>query len=441
MDNVNGDLYNFSEEIQALVPVGNIGLHNYTATGFVGKTNKFMMKPPVHNPKKIPSLDKDLMIDGSEMMCYIQKHLLGHWLFENCDNFFVVPTKARWEVHSFSFVNKDRVFQGLAESDKGLLIIEFPNIIAVKFDINRKYPNTVKILNNFIIHKLKELANHNTLMTKSVLIYEDVTENLKGGLIFTKKSKDKTLVDPKNTENFSSLIDRSSSPPRKSYTSENSRTHPLTTPFSKIKIGENSELSPNENPDKDQRTIFRRNSTDSWSQLTDPKQNKNPQKTMSSFLVDKNNIANMIIKVEKSKKDKNNNNNLFSLIRQPHLKRQPSILLEFNTPNKHLSNKSAAEILPEINLLASASIVKKVQIDRRFVEDSSRTRNMYDSQLSNSPKSPKSPKLSKSPKFSKSQKILKIKEDNTLKQAGIRKLLYPGLEDNYISKQDLWVIY
>ena len=175
------------------MPVGNIGMHNHTEIGFVGKTNKFMMKPPVHQPKNIPSLDKDLMIDGCEVMCYIRKHLFSHWLFESCDNFFVVPTKSRWEVHSFSFVNKDRVFQVLAESDKGILIIEFSNVTAVKFDISRKYPNTVKILKNFVVDKMKKIASHDFLIRKSVFMHNDVAENLTGNLLFKQQSIDKNF--------------------------------------------------------------------------------------------------------------------------------------------------------------------------------------------------------------------------------------------------------
>lgn len=47
----------------------------------------------------------------------------------------------------------------LAESDEGPQIIEFKSFLAVNFDIDPKYPESVKILKNYIIHALRDIKS------------------------------------------------------------------------------------------------------------------------------------------------------------------------------------------------------------------------------------------------------------------------------------------
>ena len=49
---------------------------------------------------------------------------------------FVVPCKNAWDIHTFTFMNPDKSFTVLAESERGPCIIEFKNIIATLFNID-----------------------------------------------------------------------------------------------------------------------------------------------------------------------------------------------------------------------------------------------------------------------------------------------------------------
>jgi hypothetical protein len=80
---------------------------------------------------------------------------MHHYLFEDIPFEFMVPFKNAWDVHPFNFVNPKKTFLTLADYPKGPMIIEVSsNIIGIQFNVSQKYPETVKILKNFIMHQI-----------------------------------------------------------------------------------------------------------------------------------------------------------------------------------------------------------------------------------------------------------------------------------------------
>ena len=78
---------------------------------------------------------------------------MHHYLFTDIPHDFVVPFKNSWDVHPFNFVNPRKTFMTLAETSKGPALIEVTdNIVAAQFNLDTKYPETIKILKNSICY-------------------------------------------------------------------------------------------------------------------------------------------------------------------------------------------------------------------------------------------------------------------------------------------------
>ena len=142
---MTGDLYSLNHERDEWIPCTNVGLHYKRAALEFNSIGKYVVKSPVYVPKK---LNEDTVVrDMNEVVCRLKKHISGHWLFQGCDPDFVVYCETKWQVHPFSFVDKNKVFKELASSKDGPMIIEFQNIIAVQFDIKKRYSSWIAILN------------------------------------------------------------------------------------------------------------------------------------------------------------------------------------------------------------------------------------------------------------------------------------------------------
>lgn len=68
---------------------------------------------------------------------------------------FLIPSKPSWIIHTFSFINKEKSFIVLAETNRAPSIILLKNCIGVEFEISFKYPASIEIMKNFIKHHMK----------------------------------------------------------------------------------------------------------------------------------------------------------------------------------------------------------------------------------------------------------------------------------------------
>lgn len=107
---------------------------------------------------------------------------MHHYLFRNIPFEFVVPFKNSWDVHPFNFVNPMRTFVVLAESEKGsfnypytslaaMILEASDNLIGTQFNLDRKYPETIAILRNFIEHQLG--IDHQFIINSQNLLFEN----------------------------------------------------------------------------------------------------------------------------------------------------------------------------------------------------------------------------------------------------------------------------
>lgn len=115
---------------------------------------------------------------NTEIIGYLKKTFLHHWALDELPLEFLVPFKCSWHIHPFSFINKTKKFETLAESEKGPLIIEFKNILCTQFEIEAKYAETRIPLKNFILRHLRLIKTYNKSAEGSILSYYKVTENI-----------------------------------------------------------------------------------------------------------------------------------------------------------------------------------------------------------------------------------------------------------------------
>ncbi|KAL4442225.1 hypothetical protein ABPG74_009243 [Tetrahymena malaccensis] len=161
LDNTTGDLYGFNYETNEWIPKGNCGLHSRRSAQEFQSLGKFILKAPVYKPNTEHKEKYKLYKSRKyEETCRIKKMHMHHWAFQDLDDEFIIPLKNNWDIHTFAFVNPSKHFNVLADSERGAIVVEMENILAVLFATNTKYPNTIQILRNFIWNTLKKIKSH-----------------------------------------------------------------------------------------------------------------------------------------------------------------------------------------------------------------------------------------------------------------------------------------
>jgi len=194
LDAVTGDLYTVRHESVEWVPICNVGLHNVRLAQEYNTLGKYVIQAPVYRPKKglQDRVQGHCFFESYEVLCYLKKASSNHWLFVNCNLEFTVPHKSKWQIHSFKFPDPAKTYEVIAESDDGPFIIEFPNIIGIKFEINKKYPETRQMIHNFIAKCSKEILGLKKSATTSILKEQGVEFSRAKRFIF----KDNKNQDP-----------------------------------------------------------------------------------------------------------------------------------------------------------------------------------------------------------------------------------------------------
>ena len=52
----------------------------------------------------------------------IKKMHMHHWIFAGLDDEFIIPLKNSWDIHTFSFINHEKHFNCLADSERGPIV-------------------------------------------------------------------------------------------------------------------------------------------------------------------------------------------------------------------------------------------------------------------------------------------------------------------------------
>lgn len=160
LDSVTGDLYSYYASTGQWSPIGNAGLHSNRAAQGYNSIGKYMLKGPIYKPQPRSDQIGRFLQRNYEAFCSVKKLHLQHWLLKQVPLEFLAPLKNSWDTHPFNFVSPLRTFITLAESQKGPVLIALgDNIIGAQFSVEIQYPETLKIFQNFIQTKLKEITN------------------------------------------------------------------------------------------------------------------------------------------------------------------------------------------------------------------------------------------------------------------------------------------
>eukprot|EP01022_Parablepharisma_sp_SALTPOND_P016844 TRINITY_DN256_c0_g1_i1.p1 TRINITY_DN256_c0_g1~~TRINITY_DN256_c0_g1_i1.p1 ORF type:complete len:536 (-),score=48.68 TRINITY_DN256_c0_g1_i1:265-1872(-) len=160
LDYTSGDYYSYKPEINEWQPEGNVSLHYTKKSTMLTSISSYLRKQKTYKPKTLPELYQIYRSRNDEALATIKKPYIQHWLFEGIAQQFLVLHETDWEVHPVNVTqvsNVKRNYMTLCDSDKGPVIAEHENSIVMQTCLNKKYPETLKVLSNYVKHTLIEL--------------------------------------------------------------------------------------------------------------------------------------------------------------------------------------------------------------------------------------------------------------------------------------------
>ena len=135
------------------VPIGNTGLHySKVLDGLSSNSKRTLMHPR----------DSSIYISNCyEQIAFIRKVYLQHWLMRGLPLEFKVYASNTWDSHPVNIQSKNlplihNNYKTLAESIRGPQITIHEDSICVQFDISPKYPESVKVMFNFLEKYMKD---------------------------------------------------------------------------------------------------------------------------------------------------------------------------------------------------------------------------------------------------------------------------------------------
>ena len=145
--------------------MGNFGLHNYyftTESKYKSQVKK--VKAFKHNKHNIERSDLPVITSKlTDVKCELITRHLSHFLLKDLPFEFLVNSNNAWDPHPVkptSVTGSNGKFLELAESDRGPQIAVHHNTAVTQFYINKHQPETLTILNNFVLHYVNKLYNN-----------------------------------------------------------------------------------------------------------------------------------------------------------------------------------------------------------------------------------------------------------------------------------------
>jgi len=216
LDHVTGDLYSYNFDKNEWTAKANTGIHYEKAAQEFYTLGKFIINTPPYRVKSLNSLETLFISKNTESICYLKKSHLSHYLFQLIPFEFLISNKSSWVIHTFTFVNSKKAFTVLAETKKGACIIDMKNAIGVECEISDKYPCTILLLRNFILHHLKMIKAFNRNSEDSIVNFyyksfdplHEKEINKKKTVFFESRRKINfdVFVDENTTKNWEDLV-------------------------------------------------------------------------------------------------------------------------------------------------------------------------------------------------------------------------------------------
>eukprot|EP00347_Sterkiella_histriomuscorum_P002132 403369345 len=155
LDNLTGDYYTY----QAMASLGGV-----VGGDLIKKVSTYQAKG-ANNLKPVLFYSK-----LTDVRCSLKKQYISHYLAVDIPQEFVVENKNTWDPHPINITNIDLVqqnYETIAESERGPQIAIHKNTLALQFQVDKKYKETVQIMLNFVNQKMQQIQNvgrlHETL--------------------------------------------------------------------------------------------------------------------------------------------------------------------------------------------------------------------------------------------------------------------------------------
>lgn len=136
-------------------------MHNaYTAEKH-DSAGKFLLKKPSYRVKKANEEFELYINKSTERIVYVRRIHIQHWVLKGIEAEFKANCLNKWNAHSVNITNiavVRRNYTILAECSKGPIIVEHNNTLAAQFTVDPNYPETVKMLKNFVRKKVADLT-------------------------------------------------------------------------------------------------------------------------------------------------------------------------------------------------------------------------------------------------------------------------------------------
>ena len=161
---------------------------------------KYILNKDNYRPKTGRQVPENYASLNVEILATTQKKNMSHWVLKNMPIEFVVRSNATWFPHNVCLTDKELKYLVLSSCPKGPIIIEHSNTIGLNFQVSKKYPYTLTILENFIKAKMVEVKNKAEIL----LTLEENTKYPEGGKNFRALTHVK-VPGKENLGNLSSL--------------------------------------------------------------------------------------------------------------------------------------------------------------------------------------------------------------------------------------------
>ena len=158
LDSSTGDIYGYDTIKGEFYPIANVGLHNHKSAqesgiNHIEKARRAMLKPFKYQSSSVPLDDKVFISKTSEAKFRIAKLYSTHWLNAGLGlGEHLVLCGNAWDVHPTNTSDPENYYKILADNDRGPIIICLNNAVCTQFHIDPKYPSSIKILINFVVH-------------------------------------------------------------------------------------------------------------------------------------------------------------------------------------------------------------------------------------------------------------------------------------------------
>ena len=170
-DNITGDFFQYeSFESRAGKITSGAGSGGewipYCHSG-LRQRSKFMTSlPRKYKPKEPAGKNATQLLAPSsifETVLTVRNRYIQHWAFQNVSGKqFKVGRYNAFDIDEKTSGSSKKSFQVCADSGDGLVpeVIECGNCFATQFECSSKYPDTVKIVENFVCEKYKQMNRH-----------------------------------------------------------------------------------------------------------------------------------------------------------------------------------------------------------------------------------------------------------------------------------------